>query len=222
MLKSRKHVFWEALLLTIVVFFLGILIGIAFEGNRLDSINEYYVMSEISLMDISAFNELLEKDKITCEELVKYNLDFADRIYEEAKQLERYDDAGKITDSLKLAHKKYDLMRTFAWIMSRKTMEKCYFNQNVDFNIVVYLYEYETRDLAKKATQKVWEKVLYDLKQEFGEKIVLIPISADNNLLSLDSMTNEFNIIEYPVVIINDKDVISNLESVEDIKKYLG
>ena len=113
MLKSRKHVFWEALLLTVVVFFLGLLIGVAFEGGRLSEINEYYAVSEISLMDILALNDIMTLDTLGCDSLISSNLEFADRIYEEARQLEKFDTAGKITDSLKTAHKKYDLIRTF-------------------------------------------------------------------------------------------------------------
>ena len=39
-------------LLTVVVFGLGMLLGIAFENSKVDEINEYYVQSEISLMEV--------------------------------------------------------------------------------------------------------------------------------------------------------------------------
>ncbi|MBD3247229.1 hypothetical protein GF378_01260 [Candidatus Pacearchaeota archaeon] len=221
MLKSKKHVFWEALLLTIVVFALGLLMGVAFEGRRVDKINDYYAISEISMMDVLALNDLmsLENTNTNCSTIIDSNLLFADRIYEEARQLERYDTAGKITENIKLAHKKYDLMRTFLWINSMRTFNTC--KDQADFNVVVYLYEYETEDLAKKATQNVWSRTLFDLKQEFGEKIVLIPIAADSNLASLDSLLMQYEIEQYPVVIINNKFVLNELTSVDEMEKYL-
>ena len=213
---NTKHVFWEALLITIVVFFLGILIGVAYEGSNLDRINDYYTVSEISLMDILALNDLMQMENISCSNLIHSNLDFADRIYEEARLLEKYDSAGKVNDNLKLAHKKYDLMRTFLWTNSIRISNRC-----PDLNTVVYLYEYETRDLAKKAIQNVWEKVLFDLKQEMGEEIILIPIAADSNLASLNVLLRKFNLSKYPVVIINNKDIIEEISTVDDLKTYL-
>ena len=218
MLKSRKHVFWEALLITIVVFFLGLLIGIAYEGSRLDKINEYYVISETSLMDILALNDFMKLSDINCENLIQSNIEFADKIYEEARLLEKYDSSGRITEDLKLAHKKYDLMRTFLWINSINTYEKC----GNDFDIIVYLYEFDTRDLTLKATQSVWSKILFDLKQKKGNEIVLIPIAVDSDLASLNSILRNFEIGEYPVVIINNEHVIEELVSVEDIENYLN
>jgi len=217
MLKSSKHVFWEALLITVVVFFFGLLIGIAYEGSRLDEVNQYYAVSEISLMDAFVLGSNTDLGNVSCSALIDSNIKFADRIYEEARILEQYEAAGKVTDSLKLAHKKYDLMRTFLWANSIRTLEKC----GNDFDVIVYAYEYETRDLAKKATQNVWSKILYDLKQERGESIILIPIAVDSNLASLDSLLDGFNITQFPVVIINNKIVLSEVTSVSELENYL-
>ena len=214
---TTKHVFWEALLITIVVFIGGILIGVTFEGNRLDKIDDYYTISEISMMDILALNDILIMNNLSCENLAEANADFADRIYEEARLLEKYEGAGKISDDLKLAHKKYDLMRTFLWSNSIKTFERC----GEGYNVVVYLYEYETEEITQKAIQNVWSKVLFDLKQEMGNSIVLIPIAADADLASLDTLLRDFDIESYPVVIINNNQIVDKLSSTEDLKKYL-
>ena len=104
------------------------------------------------------------------------------------------------------------------WINNIETSQKCKEN----YSTVVYLYEYNSKDLAQKARQNVWSKILYDLKQKEGSKILLIPIAADSNLTSLSSLTNKFNITKYPVVVINEKDVIYNLSSVEELVKYLN
>ena len=60
MLENKKRVFWEALLLTLVVFVFGLLLGIWFEEKKLDEINSYYIQSEVSLMDTLALNNLVE------------------------------------------------------------------------------------------------------------------------------------------------------------------
>lgn len=216
MFKNKKRVFWEALLLTLVVFVFGLLIGISFENSKLDEVNSYYLKSEISLMDILAVNNLVESSD-SCEFLVSADLDLANRIYGEALLLEKYDGARKVTDGLKIVHEKYDVLRTFLWISSMKTQEKC----GEEFNVVVYLYEYGTEDLGEKAKQNTWSKVLSDLKQKYGDEVLLIPISTSNELSSLKFLTGGLGISEKTAVVINNEFVITDLSSVEDIEKYL-
>ncbi|HNZ52210.1 MAG: hypothetical protein BWY36_00273 [Candidatus Diapherotrites archaeon ADurb.Bin253] len=217
LLQSRKRVFWEALILTIVVFLFGLLIGIFYESTKSSDMNEYYVNSELSLMDIFALNSLLSINSQNCDVLTSSNLEFADKIYQEAVILEKYESVGKVTEHMEVVHKRYDVLRTFLWINTIKTSEKC----EKDYSTVVYLYEYFSKDLTQKAKQNVWSKILSDLKQEQGRNILLIPIASDTNLSSLNALTAKFNITSYPVVIINEKHVISDLSSVQELERYL-
>ncbi len=217
MFGNTKNAIWEAFLLTVVIFIFGLLVGAAYEMSNFDKMNEYYTTSENSLMDILALNNLIDSENSTCNVLITSNLDFADRIYKEAKILENYESSGKISENMKLIHTKYDILRTFLWISNNKVFEKC----PKEFSSVVYLYEYNSQDLAQKATQNVWSKILFDLKQEKGEKIILIPIAVDTNIISLETLIKKFNISNYPVVIINNKKIITKLESVDELKKEL-
>jgi len=216
-LNNRKRVFWEALFLTVVVFFFGLLIGIAYESTKSFEINEYYVASEVSLMDVFALNSMLNLDSKECNVLTEANLEFADKIYNEAILLEKYESSGKVTKEMEIIHKKYDVLRTFLWINNMKTFEKC----EKSYSTVVYLYEYSSKDLTQKARQGVWSKILSDLKEKEGNKIILIPIATDSSLTSLDSLISKFNITSYPVVIINEKYIVYELSSVEELSKYI-
>ena len=158
-----------------------------------------------------------ESDQQRARDLIDANVKFADKIYEEAYVLEQYEDSGKLSDNIRLAHDKYDILRTFLWVNSIETSKKCKGSSST----VVYLYQYEPKDLTKKATQKVWSRILLDLKQQKGNKILLIPIAVDNNLVSLNSKLKDLNITEFPVVVINDKNIITELSSVEELKEYL-
>lgn len=212
-LRDSKRVFWEALLLTIVVFILGMLIGISFEIGKVNQIKESYSYSEASILDIFASNNLVDLNRVSCDELYSSNFDFADRIYNEAIVMEKYEEAGKVTEGLRIEHKKYDLLRTLLWINDIKTVGKC----GRTYHTVVYLYEYEPEDLTQKATQSVWSKLLFDLKIGYGKDVLLIPIAVDSDLVSLNSLIKEYNISSYPVLIIDDKIVVNELSSVEEI-----
>ncbi|MCK5624406.1 hypothetical protein KAI04_01025 [Candidatus Pacearchaeota archaeon] len=215
-LQNKKRVFWEALILTLIIFILGMLIGAGFERGKLDEVEQYYTRSEILFMDILALNERIDSNEV-CEVLMDSNLKLADNIYAEAFTLEKYEEAGKITEGLKLAHRKYDMLRTYLWINTIDISEKC----KGEFNSVVYLYEYDPEDLVIKATQNVWSKVLFDLKQEQGNEIILIPIAVNSNLVSLDALLKDFEISKYPAVIIDQEHVVEEVTSVEDLKIYL-
>lgn len=217
MFKNKKRVFLEALILTVIIFIFGMLVGSSFEKNKLDEIDQYYASSEVLFMDLFALNNMINSNT-ACNVLVDSDVGLADNIYGEAFLLEKYDGAGKVTNGLKLVHKKYDMLRTLLWMNTMDISKKC----SNQFDTVVYLYQYDTKNLAEKATQKVWERVLFDLKQQKGNDIILIPIAVNNGLVSLDSLIKEFNIENYPVVIINEKYVVDKLDSVDDLEKYLN
>jgi len=217
MLKSKKHVFWEALFVTILVFFSGIFIGLSFEKNRLDVIDKYYSESEVSFLDILTLQKMQELNASNCDAIINAQIKFADKIYNEAIILEDYEDANKINDNLKISHKKYDLLRTYLWINSLKTFENC----PKKFVPIAYLYSYNTEEIDKKATQKTLSRVLYDLKQKYGDKILLLPIAMDNNLTSVELMTEQLGIKSFPCIIIGNKTILYNLTSISKIEQNL-
>ncbi len=217
MLTNKKRVFWEAFLLTTVIFILGILLGVAFESRRSSNLEDYYTQSEIVSTDLFVLNNLVDLDSSNCEDLIQASFDFANRIYSEALLLEKYEDSGKITEKIRLTHRKYDLLRTFLWINAEKTKNKC----GEDFDTVIYLYEYNPKNLVQKANQNVWSKVLGDLKEAKGDSVLLIPIAINSDLISLQAKINSLNITKYPAVVINDKDILLGIDSVSDLESYL-
>ena len=217
MLQNKKNVFWEALLITAFVFVIGMMLGTSFEKSKLNEINNYYSESDAVLMDILALQKIVDSGNLNCSVVEKANIDFADRVYQEADLMSQYETSQKINSGMDVAHKKYDLLRTFLWMNSIKSQQTC---QN-DFSVVVYLYKYKTDDLAQKASQEVWSNVLADLKQEKGDSIILIPIAVDTNITSLGVLINKFDIKKYPAVIIDDKNVIYDLKTKSDLDSYL-
>lgn len=215
MFESKKHVFWQALFLTILVFALGLVFGVYLEEIRADNANTIFYQSEADLFDTLALTYLLNSQELSCQELEDVYIGFADKIYEEAKNVRQFDDSAKITSSTRYIHKKYDLLRTILWINIAEVEDNC---KNI--NSLVYLYEYNTDDLNKKAKQAVFAKILNDLKDEKGNSFILIPIAIDNDIYSLDNFIDSKDIKEYPVVIIDDKEYIYNLTSVEELEKY--
>lgn len=217
---NSKHAFWQALIVTIAIFIIGLFLGIALEERRAAEAEERFIASELSLMDSFALSSLTKvsgNDSVSCDVLVDSNLNFADRIYQDARSFEEYFQSEMLTGNMKLVLKRYDLLRTLLWINTMDIPKNCMEQTSV----VVYLFERDSDDLVIQSTNRVWERVLSDLKQEKGNKIILIPIGIDRDLISLNALTSELGVQNYPTVVIDNEHVISELKSVEEFKEYL-
>ncbi len=219
MFKSQKNVFWEALLITILLFSIGVIAGVILENWRTVKIDYLYQQSEIELLDIKTQNEVFSLGNFDCELAINENLAFANRIFEEADLLSRYESAGRLTDNLKLEHKKYDILRVLLWLNSINIKEKC----REDYHNVVYMYDYNEPSITIKAKQGVFSRILTELKEKKGSKIMLIPMAGDNNLSSVRILMNLYNVSEseLPVILIDEKIKIVELQKIEDIEKLL-
>jgi hypothetical protein len=212
----KYPIFTKALALTIVVFVVGLYLGIVLEDSRLDKIGKYYLESEISLMDILSLNNLAESSGVSCEVLKEANFELVDRVYEEARLLEEYERTGRLSEEINDFHKKYDVLRTYLWIDAVQIRERC-----DNFNTVVYIYNNSNEDLAIKAKQNAWSNILYDLKEVEKENILLISLDIGADLVSLNSILKNYQVEKYPVVIINEEEVFEVVSGVNEIRLVL-
>ncbi|MAH03576.1 hypothetical protein CMI39_02200 [Candidatus Pacearchaeota archaeon] len=217
MLKSQKHVFWEALFVTILIFGIGVFLGVVLENWRSEKISEMYLISDLNLLDVKVQTQILDLEDLNCKEAIVKDIEFGDKVYEDAKILDRYESANRLTNYIIQEHKKYDLLRTLFWINSIKIKEKC----GKDFHTVVYLYDYGSEDLEQKNKQAVFSKYLEELKDEFGNEIILIPIARNMDLISIELLTKNYG-VNGTSVIVDESLIIKKLEDLSKIKEYLN
>jgi hypothetical protein len=212
--KMSKHVFWQALIVALIIFNFGIFLGYMLESSRVGKVKSLYADSELDLLDVRIQSDLFNFwPDLNCEDAIEKNVQFADRIYEEGKILDRLENAQRVTEGIKLQHKKYDLLRTLFWINSIKIKERC----QADFVNVVYFYKYNDPSVNQKAMQNVFSNVLEDLKKEAGGGIMLIPIAADNNITSVDLLLKTYDIEKFPSILIDEEVKISELISAREL-----
>jgi len=214
---NNKHAFWQALIITIVIFWTGIMLGVLFESSRADKLEKIYFNAETDIFDIQLESDLLTLLDADCEIATKGTIDFADQIYKEAKTLEKYDASTRITEEIIDIHKRYDLLRTMLWKNTIELQEKC----PSTTNSIVYLYEYNNPATNTQAKQITFSKVLSDAKTKYGDKIILIPIAYDTGVKSLDLFKKTYDLDKAPIIIINQEDIIKEIPTVEMIEKYL-
>ena len=216
MLNNNKNAFWEAFILALIIFIFGLVLGIYFEQIRSNNFDYLLYQSETSLFDTIAFSNSLDFNKLSCDEIYTINLEFADKIYLEARELEKFDSSNKVTKNLKLIHRKYDLLRVILWNNLIKSKEKC-----PHINDIVYLYEYDFEDVNIKSKQVVFAKFLNELKEKKGSRFILIPIAVDSDISSLNYMTKFYNIDKFPIIIVNENVKITEVDDLKLIENQL-
>lgn len=214
---SSKHAFWQALVFTIIVFAIGILLGFFLEASRADSIELVLLESEISLLDQQVRSEGIGNFDVSCELARKSTLQFADEIYEEVLQLETYDSRAKLDDTLRILHRRYDLLRMLLWVEAIEFKERC----GNDFHTLVYLFEYATDDIETNARQASLSRLLLDVKEKHGDEILLIPIAANLNLSSVDLVVDEYGIEEFPVIILDEEKKVDGVITLSEMETLI-
>lgn len=216
MVESIKSTFLSTLIITVIIFVIGLVIGFAIEGSRVDRTELALLNSEINLLDEQVRSRNIGAFNLSCGARVQSTFDFADRIYEEARTLERYDASSKFTEELRIIHKKYDLLRTLLWTHSIEIRDEC----STSYHTVVYLFDYASEDFDQKARQAAFSRVLEDLKEDYGRSILLVPIAANLELESVDMIKERFGVAKGPAIIIDEEKVITEdvtLTELEDI-----
>jgi len=218
MARSQKWTFLYALIITLVIFNLGLFVGYMLESSRINKINDWAFQAEMEILDQKIQENALDIIDFDCEILVQNNIDFADRIFEEAQKIDNYEKANRINQDIIFQHKRYDLLRTLFWINSIKIKEKC----NSDYHTIVYLYQYNEPTFDQKAKQRVFSKLLTEIKVAKGRDVMLIPIAADNGLPSINLLVEAYGVDVLPTILIDEDIILSELSSAEEIEKYLN
>ncbi|HLC53156.1 MAG TPA: hypothetical protein VJK03_01310 [Candidatus Nanoarchaeia archaeon] len=215
---SNKHAFWQALIVAVAVFALGLAAGFFLESYRADSVRTILSNVEIQVLDEQLRQRSIEDLNASCALAEQSIFDFADRIYLEALKLEQYEGASKFGDSFLIMHRRYDLLRTMLWGDSIRLRERC----PVMFHTVVYLYEYNPQDVEVRARQSFYSRLLADTKEAHGSDMLLIPIATNMDLSSLDLMLANYNISDSPLLFIDERHRVDEVITVAELESLLS
>lgn len=216
-MKSNKNAFWQAFVFTIFVFLIGLMLGMFLENQRLDEVQISVLNSEVNLLDEQLRPRIFEEFDVNCDDAKKGMFDFADKVYEEALQLEKYDEASKFGNELREVHKRYDLLRVMLWTDAIDLRKRC----SKDFHTVVYFYDYDTEDLDLKARQLFYSRMLGDLKEKYPERVLLIPIAGSMDLVSINVIRDKYDVNEFPIIIIDETRIIREIVSFEGLENIV-
>ncbi|MCD6367659.1 MAG: hypothetical protein J7L45_01080 [Candidatus Aenigmarchaeota archaeon] len=204
-------------LLTLVFLLMGFFFGLWFDTLRTQEVKNELAEVDIMWNDArlqSLYYETFSNGEM-CDSALKGNLEFNKKIYEEGQRIERYEKVNRFTPDLITQKKRYALLQLQFWFNSIKLRDKCHFN----YSTVVYLYSHYNKSLSTE--QKIEGTLLYQLKEKYGPKMMLIPLPADLGIVSIDAVKDQYNITQLPAIIVDEKYVFQGLTNKSQIEEVL-
>ena len=217
--KIKKNIYLESLVIAVAIFLIGIMFGVWLDNYRVSKIREELLRDTIFWDDslfLSKYSKLYGED--FCNESLKLNLAYNAKIYERGESIERAIKENKFTPELREELKKYTLMQAQFWINSIELKEKC----NFTYHNVVHLQQFYPRTLEERVDNNAQARIMLNLKEKCGSRIMLIPLVADLNLTTVDAILAHYNISKLPAVIVDEKYIFQGLTSIDEINKYTG
>ncbi|MDP3881399.1 MAG: hypothetical protein Q8Q31_00790 [Nanoarchaeota archaeon] len=214
---NNKHAFWQALIFTIIIFSIGLIFGYFIESSRSDKAELALLKSEVNFLDEQLRGRIIESSNLSCDIAQKSTFTFADRIYQEALKLEKYDAASKFDrETLNVLHQRYDILRMMLWFEGKKVQERCN-----GFHTVVYFFQYDPQDVEIRAKQAFFSRLLMDIKNRKGDEILLIPIAANLDLASIQLANANNNISQIPAILIDSERVVDEVVTLEEMERII-
>jgi hypothetical protein len=203
---------------TILIFLIGLMVGMLIDNVRISEIKRGLSESEIVWEDTRLLNIYIGKlGGEQCQAAFEENLAYNDRIYNFGKEIEKEIEASALTPEAEREWDKYVLLQFQFWMNSIELKEKCDF----DYSNVVYLSRKEAID-EEEMNNKLQSAILLDIKEKCGKSMMLIPLTADSNLESIDLVLRHHNITQFPAIIIDEEHVFQGLTSEDVIGSYIN
>ncbi len=213
-----RRVYIQAGILSLLVFLIGIMAGIWIDNTRIGGIRDSLSEADINSYDARLLNSYLQRfGKEYCDVALEQNLAYNGKIYGEGRKIEDKINAGIFTPEVEQEWRRYTLLQIQFWLNSAELKEKCGF----DYHTAVHLFRQKDTTNAEEINNKVQSGILLDLKEVCGNKVMLIPITADTDLIVADAIAKQFSVSEYPAVIIDESFVFQGVTTKDKLNEIL-
>ncbi|MBT3940474.1 hypothetical protein HOD83_00270 [Candidatus Woesearchaeota archaeon] len=201
-----------------ILFISGIFVGIRLDIAKSDDIHDRYRQTELDWYDIQLQTEYYQVYPVEneCDVSIQNNLAFADKVYLRGQEIERYEAQQKVFLELQQDKVEYGLLKFQFWLNAVRIRDVC------DANYVTVMYFYKDVPTGvEEIQQNAMSSILFDLKQELGSDMVLVPLAIDLNVDSIDLLTSELGITTVPSISINEELVLNGVISERQVKTHI-
>lgn len=215
---KKNHAILKTVVLTIIFFISGILAGLFLDNSRIEDLKAKLTSMDIEWNDArlqSIFYQKFLNSPESCENAIKSNLDFNDKIYQEGLEIDRFEEANKLTPELINEKIRYALLQLQFWSNSIDIKKSC----NASYSSIVYFYS--NFNESKKIDQQIQSIILSDLKDECGNNVILVPLPFDMNISAIEFIKSNYKIDTAPSLLINEQTFLPGVQNREEILKYI-
>lgn len=189
----KKH--FIALLITLLFFSLGVIIGIKLSGERTEYMNTLITQQKLKYESLQLQLLYLDKNNKDCQ-LLLFTLE--KNLYDLEQQrfkLEQYIASSNDEEYL-LIKKEYILTEIRYWMLAQDAKNFC----NADFTPLLYFYLNE-ENCELCSTQG---HILTYVKDKLKDKVLIFSLDASSDEPMVDILKNTFNITQNPSIVIGD------------------
>lgn len=211
----QVDILWKAAVLTVLVFAVGIAIGVWMDASRVGETRDRLTEIDLEWNDArlqSLYYSALN-DTASCAAAMDANLAFNGKIYAEGQTIERYEAINRFAPDLIQQKKRYALLQFQFWLNSINLKKKC----GADYTIVAYFYSHY--DESRTMDQKLQSAVLTDLKEKCDNSVMLVPLPLDMDLTSIELLKSIYGITSAPSILIDEEKVLRGVQSLSDMEK---
>ncbi len=217
-ISDKKRVFLESLALTLIILIIGFSMGFYIEFNRTNKIIDSYNHHEIEALDLKLQNYYYQiMDSEACDSAIEQNFAFADDVYNKGLDIEKYVESNQLSQDIVREKRRYSLLKAELWLNSILLKEKC----DRPFDTVVYMFAHDPGSNYIVNQQKIMSNILKSVKEDKGNKIILIPLAGDMDLGVVELQKRLYNITELPSIIINEKIILQGYNAEDKILSSL-
>jgi hypothetical protein len=214
---EMKRVFLKTTLITVTIFIIGFYGGILFDNLRIEEVRARLTEIDNLWNDARLLQSYMKRfsNNITpyCGFLLDENLRIGDRIYAEGLKVEEYEAANRFAPFFLTEKKRYALLDLQFWINSIDLKRLC----DANYSTVIYFYS----QFNKTIEQRFQDRVLWDLKQKCGPKIIYITFPVDLNISTIEMIKDIYNIRKTPSILIDESLLLEGPISLRELEKYV-
>ncbi len=208
------NIYAKAAIPTLLVFLIGIMAGIWIDNFRVTAIRKGISEFELTWNDAQLFNEYFRSLGLeSCISALEQNLIYNSRIYQNGNEIEKTIKSNAFTPEIEEEWKRYNLLQVQFWLNSIELKKGCGF----DYHTIVHLDRLHPESAVEGIDNRAQTQILLDLKDKCGNKIMLIPLDVDLDLVSIDAIVNQYDIQQFPALLIDEDIVLQGLSSEEDL-----
>lgn len=204
-----------ALVATIVIFSIGIYVGLVISKEKVSYLESSLRESE---QDFERYQTIIMlQDNLperSCDILSYRSQQLVPKISELGAKLENYDRTKKFEHPEKFEdlREDYTLLYIRYWLQMKKMREEC------DTNITTMLYLFDAKNCSSCEPQG---KILDYWKKQYEKSLLIFPLAVDLELDSVKMIQNAYNINELPAMIINENQTYEGFKTQQEIGRIL-